>query len=132
MRFSIVGSIVGWLILCISSSAQESKQSAKNDGKVITQLPVEHAEVLLKKQGLEFKKIDSKTAGVVFYDFKRRSFNVRFYYYEGKDLMLDAVFPAVPLERINDWNRKAKFSRATVWNTSGGSDGISSSVAARL
>jgi hypothetical protein len=28
--------------------------------------------------------------------------------------MLDAVFPALPLERINDWNRKAKFSRATL------------------
>lgn len=48
------------------------------------------------------------------YDFKRKSFTMRLYHFDGKDIMLDAVFPVMPLERVNDWNIKAKFSRATL------------------
>jgi len=80
--------------------------------KVIAQLTSEQTEEFLKKQGIEFKKIETKTPGTFFYDFQRKSFNVRLYNYDGKDLMLDAVFSRLPLERVNDWNVKAKFSRA--------------------
>ena len=80
--------------------------------KVFTRLTPEQTEELLKKQGIEFKKVDTKTPGTVFYDFQRKSFNIRLYHYDGKDFMLDAVFPKMTLEKINEWNVKAKFSRA--------------------
>lgn len=95
-------------VLIFALSAGASAQEVK----AFTQLTPEHTEEFLKKQGIEFKKIDTKTPGTVFYDFQRKNFNVRLYNYDGKDLMLDAVFPGMPLEKINLWNVKAKFSRA--------------------
>lgn len=95
-------------ILCLPICGEARAQ----DVKAFTQITTEQTEELLKKQGYEFKKIDSKAPGTVFYDFKMKNFSVRFYYYDGKDLMLDAVFPRQTLERLNMWNTKAKFSRA--------------------
>jgi hypothetical protein len=112
MRFTIAALILSWSH--VSVSAQEAKPDAKSDVKIHTRLTVEQAEELLKKQGLEFKKVETKVASVIFYDFKRKGFSIRFSFFDGKDLMLDAVFPALPLERLNEWNRRAKFSRASL------------------
>jgi hypothetical protein len=82
--------------------------------KVFKSMTPADAEAFLGKMEIDFKKAESKVVGTSFYDFKRKNFTMRFYCFDGKDLMLDAVFPAMPLERVNDWNIKAKFSRATL------------------
>ncbi len=71
---------------------------------------------MLSSLRIEFKKSDhAAQSGVHYYDFKRGSFNLRLTYYNGKDLMLDNQFNrGVPLEKLNDWNKKAKFSRASL------------------
>jgi len=80
--------------------------------KIFKKLTPEETDELLKKFDIDFKKVDSKTPGTYFYDFKRKNFEVRFYHFEGKDVMLDAVFPKASIERVNEWNIRAKFSRA--------------------
>jgi len=82
------------------------------DEKIHKKLTPEQAEELLKKLDIDFKKADSKLPGTAFYDFKRKSFEVRFYLFEGKDIMLDTILPKMPIERVNEWNVRAKFSRA--------------------
>ncbi len=108
--------LTGTLLCAQSNAAAQEKQA---DVKIYTQMTVEQAEAFLKKQGVEYKKVETKNPGTVFYDFKRGNLNLRFSYFDGKDLMLEAVFGGLPLERINEWNRKAKFSRASL-----GRDGV--------
>jgi hypothetical protein len=85
-----------------------------DDDKVFKSLTPEQTEAFLKTMEIEFTKPESKAAGTSMYDFKRKTFTMRLYCFDGKDLMLDAVFPVMTLERVNDWNIKAKFSRATL------------------
>lgn len=80
--------------------------------KIYKKLTSDETEGLLKKFAIDFKKADSNTPGTYFYDFKRQKFEVRLYHFEGKDLMLDSVFQKMPIERVNEWNIRAKFSRA--------------------
>jgi hypothetical protein len=71
---------------------------------------------MLKSEKLEFKKTENAASrGTWFYDFKRGTFNLRLTYFDGKDLMIDNFFArGVPLDKVNDWNKKAKFSRASL------------------
>lgn len=100
-------SIATFAVLLLAATLANAQEA-----KVITQLTAEQTEAFLKKQGIEFKKIETKTPGTYFYDYQRNSFNIRLYHYDGKDLMLDAVFPKTTLEKLNGWNVKAKFTRA--------------------
>ena len=97
--------------IAISVSAFHAPVHAQGE-TIHKQLTEEQSEDLLKKSGIEFKKLESKTPGTSIYDYKRKGFNVRFYLYDGKDLMLDAVFARLPIDKVNEWNKKAKFSRA--------------------
>lgn len=92
-------------------------QALAQDAKVHTQLSSEQTEDLLKRLGIEFKNVDSKAPGVAFYDFVKKGHKIRLYNYDGKDLMLDSYFPKLPLEKINEWNVKAKFSRLNLQRT---------------
>ena len=61
------------------------------------------------------KKSDPKKEGVHFYDFERHKFKVRLHNYNGRDLWLDVHFTdKITLEEINQWNIRAKFSRAVL------------------
>ncbi len=80
--------------------------------KVLRELSKEQTEEILQKLKITYKKVPSKRDDVVFYDFEREGHPVRLYWYGGKDLMLDVVFPRIPLEQLNAWNVRAKFSRA--------------------
>jgi hypothetical protein len=112
MRLSIAGLLLGWM-LGGAAAAQDAKKD-KADVKTFSQLTTAQTEDLLKKRGLEFKKVETKDPSTIFYDFKRHDVNVRLTYFGGKDLMLDVAFPGIAFERINEWNRKAKFSRASL------------------
>lgn len=82
------------------------------DEKLFKNVSPSELEGMLKRFDVGFKKAESKVPGIGLYDFSRKNFNVRLYSYEGKDLMLDAVFPKTTLEKVNEWNLRAKFSRA--------------------
>lgn len=95
-----------------TASAADEKISERPE-KAIKELTVPHTESLLKSIGLDFKKVEAKKAEEgMFFDFKRGPFDIRLYNFQGKDLMLDSVFRPLPLEKLNDWNTRAKFSRA--------------------
>ena len=43
----------------------------------------------------------------------KNRFNARLHYFQGKDIMIDALFPEHPLETLNRWNAtQARFTRA--------------------
>ncbi len=71
-------------------------------------------ESILKLSKIDFTKLaDTKTGGY-FYDFKVGEFNLRLNYHAGDRLLVDTLFPALKLEKANQWNLSGKFSRAAV------------------
>lgn len=86
------------------------------DERIYRALTTDQLEEMLSAEKLTFKKTENAAnRGTWFYDFKRGAFNLRLTYFDGKDLMIDNFFArAVPLDRVNDWNKKAKFSRASL------------------
>jgi hypothetical protein len=80
--------------------------------KVFKILPSEHLERLLKEADIDFKKVLPKEEGVTFYDYERHSYKLRLHSYAGKDLWLEAIFPVAPLDTLNRWNQRTKFTRA--------------------
>lgn len=98
--------------LCAVAACQFAPCARAQDDRVFKQLTAEETEALLQSLKIDFKKSPAKKAGIVYYDFQRGGHNMRLYWYNGKDLMLDVVFPRLPLEQINIWNVRAKFSRA--------------------
>jgi hypothetical protein len=87
----------------------------RGDDRVYRSLTTEQLENILTGHNVQFKKTeDQKQRGTIYYDFKRGNYNVRLTYFDGKDLMIDNIFNRpIPLDKINDWNKKAKFSRAS-------------------
>lgn len=82
---------------------------------VVRSLSPEQAEKMLTARKVEFKKSPADPKGNVVLDFKKLGVSMGFYLFEGgKDIMVDAVLPPIPLEGINQWNIGAKFSRACV------------------
>jgi hypothetical protein len=71
-------------------------------------------EKVLAGMDIRYRKSSGKTTDTNFYDFERNGFKIRLGNHGGKDLGIDAIFPRVALERINEWNVKAKFSRAVL------------------
>jgi hypothetical protein len=71
-------------------------------------------EKVLRDMNIRYKKTDGKTAGTYFYDYERNNYKIRLGNHGGKDLWIDALFPRATLDRINQWNVRAKFSRAVL------------------
>lgn len=91
------------------------------DQKIIRSLSAEQLEAMLKTFNIEYKKVKSKVEGNFLYDYKKNNYNLRVYLFKGKDLMVDAELNAAALEKINDWNINAKFSRASLHKDDKGS-----------
>jgi hypothetical protein len=106
MRFN--GMIVPGLVVVLLLSSAASGQD-----KVYTSMTTEQLENLMKDMEIQFKKMPGKN-DVVFYDFERNNYKIRMHYFAGKDLMLDALFAKFPVDKINQWNIRAKFSRAVL------------------
>jgi hypothetical protein len=69
-------------------------------------------EKVLRRSSIEFKKLADKKPNTFLYDYKTKNFNLRLYYLDGTRLMLDTLLGAMSLEKVNDWNLSAKFTRA--------------------
>lgn len=87
---------------------------AQAQDKVYTKFTTEQIEQILKGLNLDYKKSASKTEGIFYYDYKRDKYSVRLHYFNGRDLMLDVLLKDQPLETLNRWNGKARFSRASL------------------
>jgi hypothetical protein len=103
------------VMLAAPGSAQETKEvvtrTVSNDllEKVLADLNISH------------QKTAGKTSNTFFYNYERNNFKIRLGNHGGQVLWLSAAFPKVPLEQINTWNVRAKFSRAVLYRE-GGSD----------
>jgi len=82
--------------------------------KTYTSMTPAQIEQILKGLNIDFKKSASKAEGVFLYDYAVKMSSVRLHFYNGRDLMLDVLFKEYPLETVNRWNTRAKFSRASV------------------
>jgi hypothetical protein len=85
---------------------------AQEKAKVYRGVSAEKLEAVLKQMNIAFDKTQAKLKGVWLYDFTRNNFKVRLQNYE-RDLWIDVVFTdKIGLKEVNDWNVRAKFSRA--------------------
>lgn len=102
-------------ILCLAALLAPSSAWVQ-ESPVFKELSTERTEALLTRHGVkDFRKTPSpKGKGEIWYDFKQGGFSLRLYWFQGKDLMLDCIFDAIPLETVNLWNSRAKFSRCNL------------------
>jgi len=107
------GSATSILLLCVVGAA-----AAQEKDKVQRSIPAAKLESILKEMKIKYEKTsDAKNEGVHFYDFDRNNFKVRMHNYNGRDLWLDVHFTdKISLEEVNQWNVRAKFSRAVQLN----------------
>ena len=86
---------------------------AQDEKKIVHNVTSERIEAILKSLGADYKKSAGKAEGIQFYDFERNNYKIRLHNYQGKDLWIDAFFSdALSGEEVNNWNARAKFSRA--------------------
>ncbi len=104
---------LGLLTLFLS---MDSAAPAQEKDKVQRGVTSAKLESILQDMKIKYdKKSDAKNEGVHFYDFERNKFKVRLHNYNGRDLWLDIHFTdKIALEEINQWNVRAKFSRAVL------------------
>jgi hypothetical protein len=101
---TMVGVFAGW-----PASGQDA------DKKIYRNVTSERLEAVLDELGVKYAKLPGKSEGIHSYDFERNKFKVRLYNYHGKDLWIDAFFSdPLALEEVNQWNSRAKFSRAVL------------------
>lgn len=94
-------------------TADDKKESPAESKRVYRNVTPEKLETVLKDLNIEYKKVKGKEAGITFYDYEKGGFKIRLHNYKGKDLWIDAHFnEQLTLEQVNNWNVRAKFSRA--------------------
>src|SRR5205823_6141348 len=70
-------------------------------------------EKLLDGMGLKYKK--GKQGNDVFYEYTKNNFLIRLTNFNGEDLMIDAIFPASNVAKVNAWNVKRSYVRAVLY-----------------
>jgi Putative bacterial sensory transduction regulator len=88
---------------------------AQTKDKVQRSVSSARLEGILKDMNIKYEKTAGKEEGIHFYDFERNTFRIRLHNYQGKDLWIDVRFnDQMTLKEINEWNIRAKFSRAVL------------------
>jgi hypothetical protein len=106
---------VGLLWFCAPAGAQ-------NKEKIFHDISPDHMEDLLKEMGVKYKKSQPpKFPNDFDFDFERNNYDIRLTIRKGLLVWIAANFPPLPPAKINEWNQKAKFSRA-VQESVGGRD----------
>jgi hypothetical protein len=102
--------------LVVSIVILVSAGSRGQDVKVYKKISLESLEGILKGMDINFKKAPAANDKNLFiFTFERNKYKLALHYYGGKDLILVADFPAVPVKLLNQWNRGAKFSRGILY-----------------
>ena len=110
---SIVLGIGLGLISTSAAQDKDGKDKGKPGSKVQRLVPSDKLESILQDMKIKYVKTAGKNEGVHYYDYERNNIKVRLHNYQGRDLWLDVHFTEkMSLEEINQWNIRAKFSRA--------------------
>jgi Putative bacterial sensory transduction regulator len=105
------------LVLAVAAPA-----GAQTKDKIFRDLSPDNVESVLKEMGIKFKKTQPPKYPKDFdFDFERNNYDIRLTLRNGQLVWISAFFPALPLAKVNEWNQKAKFSRA-VHDSIGGRD----------
>src|SRR5262245_5346139 len=109
LRWTVIAGSAAFALVLNSGFA-----CAQSD-KIMKQLTTDQMESMLKDFKIDYKKVKSKSdeSNAYFYDFERSQFKITLHFFGGKDIMLDCIFDEYPLDKLNGWNKRAKFSRAT-------------------
>jgi hypothetical protein len=100
---------------CMIFVAAAPPAGAQTIEKVYHSFTPEQVASLLTDLEIKFTKNQPKdTPRDVDFEFRRKNFDLRLTVREGKMLWIAAYFPKTTLEKINDWNVKAKLSRAVL------------------
>jgi hypothetical protein len=89
--------------------------AAVREEEVVTKVPSDRLEKILKGMEIPFKKIAGKEADTFSYEFERDTFKVRLHNFKGEDLMLQAAFKAIPPTDVNKYNFNRKFIRVVLY-----------------
>src|SRR5262245_49076222 len=114
--FSHARTATGLAVLLIGSAVCAQQQ------QVFRTLGSEQLENILTSLEIKFRKSPSRKAGDFYYDYERHFFKIRLHDFGGKDIMLDAIFTKTPVEVLNAWNGRAKFSRAVLHKPAAGQE----------
>lgn len=89
------------------------------DDTVLPKVTSDKLEAILKVLNLTYKKSPLKNEGSFSYQYESKNFKISLFNFGGKDLMLDAVFKKMPLEKVNHYNFDRKFIRVVSYNQNG-------------
>jgi hypothetical protein len=104
--------LLGCLALLLVAAPPAAGQ---NKEKVYRKLTPEQVEGTLNDMGIKFAKTQPPKLPADFdFDFERNNYKIRLTLSNGKRLWISAFFPNAALEKINQWNINAKFSRAVL------------------
>jgi hypothetical protein len=96
------------VVLALPGRTQEKKESVPRGAS---------SEVLEKVLGelkIQYQKTAGKSTKTYFYNYDRNNYKIRLGNHGGEALWLAAAFPKASLQQINQWNVRAKFSRAVL------------------
>jgi hypothetical protein len=100
---------------CVLLLTMLAPAGAQTKEKVYRALTPAQLETILTDMGLKFNKTQPKTQPNDYdYDFDRNNYKIRLTLSNGKLLWLSNFQPKNTLEKINQWNVQAKFSRAVL------------------
>jgi hypothetical protein len=92
---------------------------AVSEEEVFKDVTPDRLEKVLNALNINFKKTQGKGNNVFMYDFERQGFKLRVTNFSGLDLMIDGVFEAAPLAKVNQWNVKRSYIRAVLYPGNG-------------
>jgi hypothetical protein len=103
------------LAACTALATWSTPAGGQTTEKVYRSLTPEQVAGILTELEIKFTKSQPKDMPKdMDYEFRRKGFDLRLTLREGKMLWIAAYFPKAPLEKINDWNVKAKFTRGVL------------------
>ena len=114
LRIYLAGVLTMSVAVISTSFAQEKDESKKAEKSPVQRIVTSaKLESILQDMKIKYSKTAGKNEGVHYYDYERNNFKVRLHNYQGRDLWLDVHFTEkMSLEEVNQWNVRAKFSRA--------------------
>jgi hypothetical protein len=107
------------VLTCVALLLSPAAGRSQPEDKVYRTVPPAVLEDILQDLNVRFKKTSGKEAGTYFYDYERNNYKIRLHTFAGRDLMLDAIFGSTTVDRINQWNIRAKFSRGVLYPGNG-------------
>lgn len=104
----LVATTLALVLLAAPATGQDKKDAVPRAASS------ELVEKVLAELKVRYEKAAGKTSNSFFYNYDHDNYKIRLGNHGGKTLWLSAAFPKAPPEQINEWNARAKFSRAVL------------------